>query len=125
MTSTPGLIVTADDFGFDAAVNAAVVRSFDLGFVSHASLLVNLDGFHEACRLIAARGWQDRIGLHLNLTEGPALTDGIRKTAFCADGRFVPLDRFRYYRIISVGTRRAVADEVAAQITRRVTPGSR
>jgi chitin disaccharide deacetylase len=116
LTPTPALIVTADDFGFDASVNAAVVRSFDQGLVTHASLLVNLDGFQDACQLIAARGWQDRIGLHLNLTEGPAVTASIRKTAFCADGRFLPVNRFRYYRIISVETRRAVADEVAAQI---------
>jgi predicted glycoside hydrolase/deacetylase ChbG (UPF0249 family) len=116
LISTPGLIVTADDFGLDASVNAAVVRSFDLGLVTHSSLLVNLEGFQEACDLIAARGWQDRVGLHLNLTEGPPLTDGIRKTALCADGHFAPIDRFRYYRFVSVETRRAVAAEVAAQI---------
>jgi predicted glycoside hydrolase/deacetylase ChbG (UPF0249 family) len=116
LISTPGLIVTADDLGLDESVNAAVVRAFDLGLVTHSSLLVNLDGFREACHVIAARGWQDRVGLHLNLTEGPPLTDGIRKTALCADGRFVPIDRFRYYRFISVETRSAVAAEVAAQI---------
>jgi hypothetical protein len=110
------LIVTADDLGLDEGVNAAVVRSFTLGLVSHASLIVNLQGFQDACRLARAHRLQNRIGLHLNLTEGAPLTEGIRRTPLCADGRFVPVTRFRYYNVLSAKTRRAVADETAAQI---------
>ncbi len=110
------LIVTADDLGLDEGANAAVVRSFTLGLVSHASLIVNLRGFQDACRLAQAHRLQDRIGLHLNLTEGTPLTEGIRRTPLCADGRFVPVTRYRYYNVLSARTRRAVADETAAQI---------
>jgi len=116
LDSNRRVIITADDLGLDPRVNAAIVRSFALGLISHASLIVNLDGFQDACRLIETHQLQDRVGLHLNLTEGPALTEHIRRTPLCVDGCFVPSNRLRYYRIVSPETRRAIAEEIAAQI---------
>jgi predicted glycoside hydrolase/deacetylase ChbG (UPF0249 family) len=112
----PHVIVTADDFGLNPLVNAAIVRGFAQGLVTHASLLVNLEGFEEACRLVRTHQLQDFIGLHLNLTEGTPLTMRIQRTPLCADGRFVSLNRARYYRIVTEATRRAVAEEASAQI---------
>ena len=119
MDSAPSsLTITADDFGFDASVNTAVVRSLAQGLVSYASLIVNLDGFDDAYRLIRTSQLDDRVGLHLNLTEGAPLTMGIRTTLFCRDGRFAPPTLMSYYRLVSGATRRAVAEEVEAQIAK-------
>jgi hypothetical protein len=114
--SVLAIIITADDLGLDARVNAAVLQSFGLGLITHASLIVNLDGFEDACQLLEVQRLHDRIGLHLNLTEGVPLTENIKRTRLCVDGRFVALDRVRYYQLMSSATRRAVANEVAAQI---------
>lgn len=109
-------IITGDDFGFDVRVNSAIVLSFQQGLISHASLMVNLDHFEDACHLVQVHRLQGRIGLHLNLTEGVPLTGDVKGTPLCAGGRFVPPDRLRHYRFLSPSTKRAVASEVTAQI---------
>jgi predicted glycoside hydrolase/deacetylase ChbG (UPF0249 family) len=119
LSSAPSsLIITADDFGFDATVNAAVARGLAQRLVSYASLIVNLDGFDDACRLIRSNQLRERVGLHVNLTEGAPLTEGIRRTLFCLDGRFAAPTLLSYYRLVNDATRRAVADEVEAQIAK-------
>jgi len=110
------VIITADDFGIDTRVNEAVVRAFGDGLITHASLLVNLPGFEEACRLSRQYGFGNRIGLHLNLTEGVPLTTRVRGTTFCIDGHFAPSHRFRRYAPLTSADRSAVEDEVRAQI---------
>jgi predicted glycoside hydrolase/deacetylase ChbG (UPF0249 family) len=112
----PHVIITADDFGIDARVNEAVVRAFTDGLITHASLLVNLPGFDEACSLSKQLGFGSRIGVHLNLTEGVPLTAGMRRTSFCIDGHFAPSHRFRRYTPLTSADRSAVEDEVRAQI---------
>jgi predicted glycoside hydrolase/deacetylase ChbG (UPF0249 family) len=109
-------IVTADDFGLNPAVNAAVLRSLAQGLVSHASVLVNLPGFEDVCEAARSAQLTCRLGLHLNLTEGKPLTDAIRATSLCWHGVFRPHDRFHRYKPLSGDTQRAVAGEVLAQI---------
>lgn len=113
----PSVIITADDFGSAPAVNEAIVRSFREGLVTHASLLVNMEAFEDACRLIRRDRLQDRVGLHLNLTEGTPLTAAIRNAAtFCVGGRFVPPHHFARYAALSADDRLAVEREAHAQI---------
>jgi len=63
------LIVTADDFGLHAAVNAAVVQATQAGVLTAASLMVAAPATAEAIRL-ARELPQLRVGLHLVLTDG-------------------------------------------------------
>jgi hypothetical protein len=112
------LIVTADDLGSSAHVNTAIVRSLEQGLVSYASLMVNLEGFEHACDLIHAHRLQDRIGLHLNLSEGASLTEPIRRTPLYVNGQFAAPTLMSYYRIVNGAARLAVAEEVTAQIAR-------
>ncbi|MHB8532857.1 MAG: ChbG/HpnK family deacetylase [Solirubrobacteraceae bacterium] len=111
------MIITADDFGLDAATNRAIVRAFADGLVSNASVLVNLPGFEEACELARQHGFQHRVGLHFNVTEGAPLTDAIRRVSrFCLDGLFVPSERFSRCRPLSAAEKAALAAELEAQI---------
>lgn len=113
----PHVIITADDFGAGPEINEAIVKSFREGLVTHASLLVNMAGFDEACRLIRRDGLQQRVGLHFNLTEGTPLTTAMRETkSFCIDGQFAPPHHFARYRSLSGDDRRAVEQEAHAQI---------
>ena len=78
------LVVTADDFGADTAVNAAVATAHAQGVLTAASLMVGAPAAREAVEI--ARGTPSlRVGLHLVLVEGrptlrpsdlPALVDG-------------------------------------------------
>ena len=68
------LILTADDFGRGAAVNAAIEEWHRAGAITHAGLMVNEPGAEEAVE-IARRNPNLRIGLHLTLCDGRA-SDG-------------------------------------------------
>jgi predicted glycoside hydrolase/deacetylase ChbG (UPF0249 family) len=93
------------------------VQSFAETLITNASLLVNLPSFAEACDLARRHGFQDRVGLHLNVTEGAPLTDAMRRSPeFCVDGQFLPPHRLRRYLPLSASARRAVAEEARAQI---------
>jgi predicted glycoside hydrolase/deacetylase ChbG (UPF0249 family) len=73
------VIVNADDFGEDENTNRAILRSFNLGLISTTTLLCNRPGFKEACELVQQNNLTDRIGIHLNLTQGQPLTESIKK----------------------------------------------
>lgn len=93
------------------------MQSFAERLITNASLLVNLPTFAEACALARCHGFQDRVGLHLNVTEGAPLTDAMRRSPeFCADGQFRPPHHLPRYLPLSAGAREAVAEEARAQI---------
>ncbi|KAK6191519.1 hypothetical protein SNE40_003184 [Patella caerulea] len=69
------IIITADDFGYSKERNMGIVECFLSGTVTTISLLVN--GIHcdDAIQLAAKHNIPlERIGLHLNLSEGTPLS---------------------------------------------------
>jgi chitin disaccharide deacetylase len=110
------LIVCADDFGLDTAVNEAVETAHRDGVLTCASLMVGAPASEDAV-LRARRSRGLRVGLHLVLVEGrptaptaavAALLD--RNGAF--DGRMVRAG-FRFFFLPSV--RHQLAAEIRAQ----------
>jgi hopanoid biosynthesis associated protein HpnK len=67
------LILTADDFGRSPEINAAIERAHRAGFLTQASLMVNEPAADEAVQ-IARRNPALRVGLHLTLCAGRALS---------------------------------------------------
>lgn len=72
--NTRRLLLTGDDFGRSASVNAAIEHWHRAGALTHASLMVNEPGVDEAVE-IARRNPDLRVGLHLTLCDGRA-SDG-------------------------------------------------
>ena len=72
--NTRRLLLTGDDFGRSAAVNAAIEQWHRAGALTHAGLMVNECGADEAAE-IARRNPNLRVGLHLTLCDGRA-SDG-------------------------------------------------
>jgi hopanoid biosynthesis associated protein HpnK len=66
------LIVNADDLGLTPAVNRGVVRAFQSGIVTSASLLVTGSAFEDAVALARQNPELD-VGLHLALVEERAV----------------------------------------------------
>jgi chitin disaccharide deacetylase len=66
----PGLIVNADDFGVDPAINAGILSAYKNGIVSSVSLMVTMPLLGDTCRDLRASGMP--AGLHLSLTQGSA-----------------------------------------------------
>jgi hopanoid biosynthesis associated protein HpnK len=83
-----GLIVTADDFGLDGAVNEAVEIAHTQGILTCASLMVAGRAVGDAVK--RARKLPDlKVGLHVVLVEGrPVLPPGVVPDLIGPDGRF-------------------------------------
>jgi len=72
------IIINADDFGISRPINRAILDAFERRLISSATIMANMPGFDDACRLIHEHGLRQRIGLHLNFTSGTPLSVGIR-----------------------------------------------
>src|SRR5947208_15982364 len=110
------LIVCADDFGRDVAINEAVEKAHRDGILSSASLMVgapaSADAVARARRLPGLR-----VGLHLVLIDGrPVLAPAALSGLVRGDGRFDENQlraAFRYF--FMPGIRRVLAAEIRAQ----------
>lgn len=69
----------ADDFGLNAQVDAAIVSLLRQERLTCTSCLVNMPFWFEAKILLAPFAIQGRVGLHLNFTEGLALTSAAQQ----------------------------------------------
>lgn len=110
------LIVNADDFGLDVAVNEAVERAHRDGVLTTASLMVGAPALADAverARRLPALG----VGLHLVLADGPAVSPPERIPDLVdARGRFgdrMARDGVRFFFLPRV--RRQLAIEIEAQ----------
>jgi hopanoid biosynthesis associated protein HpnK len=111
------LIVNADDLGLTPAVNRGVVRAFQDGIVTSASLLVTGSAFEEAVALARQNPKLD-VGLHLTLVEERAvLGPDALPTLVDETGRF-PLTSAEFIRRAILGGINwlEVEHEIAAQI---------
>jgi hopanoid biosynthesis associated protein HpnK len=66
------LIINADDLGLTLGVNRGIIRAFQAGIVTSASLLVTGSAFEEAVALVRQNPELD-VGLHLALVEERAV----------------------------------------------------
>ena len=124
LSSKRKLIVSADDFGMSAGVNAGIVEAHRDGVLTNTSLMVNGAAFEEAVAL-AKEHPSLAVGLHLVLVQGrstlpqsaiPNLVDG--------DGYFdnAPiLTGMRYY--FQSGVRDELQAEIDAQIDKFLSTG--
>ena len=93
------IIINADDFGWDKSCSEAILSAFESGYISTATMCVNGAYFEEAVSRVKDSPYRDQIGIHINLTEGRPLTDGIRENPlFCdTDGNFIDFPhRYRF-----------------------------
>lgn len=119
------VIVHGDDFGKDESVTRAICMVMVRGWCDETSLMVNMPYADEAVRIARQNGFSERVGLHLNLTEGVPLTEKILSCRrFCsANGLFNKkfhsgtLGRFFLSRDEAV----AVKEEIEAQLSRFVS----
>jgi hopanoid biosynthesis associated protein HpnK len=111
------LIVTADDFGLDAAVNEAVRRAAENGILTAASLMVAAPAAQQAVR-IAKTIPQLRVGLHVVLADGHSMLPPkfIPGLVDATTGRFpegMLLNSLRF--VTSAAIRAQLAAEIRAQ----------
>ena len=83
------ICINGDDYGLNERNSKAIAEAFEKGMITDTTMLANGAYFDEAVALAREKGFIDRIGIHLNLTEGVPLTEEIkRQPRFVKDGRF-------------------------------------
>lgn len=118
------LIVTGDDFGLSSGANSAIIKAWQGGMLTGASLMVGGSGFDEAVAL-ARENPGLQVGLHLTLVQGrstrerngfPPLVDS--DGYFSNDPVYAGM---RYFFLRSL--RKQLVAEIEAQIVRFVETG--
>lgn len=118
------VIVNADDFGLSEKVTTAILESLRNGWVTQTTLMVNMPYADVAVERARQEYKADRIGLHLNFTEGEPLTEPIKKVVgICKDGRFVSHGLGNGYLSFSQDVQVAVRIEAEAQIKKYLSYG--
>lgn len=119
MIIPPNIIVNADDFGYSEKVNEAITEAFIHGYINRTTLMVNMPAVSSALLLAQKYGFHNKVGLHLNLTEGTPVTTGMKQCDFfCKDGLFKGNIRSLVKKPIKRSTRDILKDEIKAQIER-------
>ena len=98
-TTRRRLIVNADDFGQSMGINRGIIRAYEHGIVTSASLMVRWPAAAEAAAFAQAHPGLS-LGLHIDLGEWTY-----------RDGSWEQL-----YQVVPTDDRAAVADEVARQL---------
>jgi len=116
MTIPFNLIINADDFGASPAKNAAISRCFALGIINSTSMMTNMGAFREAIQLSRENQFQDKIGLHANLTEGKPFTDMSKTKLVNSEGFFMSEMSDKKFVYLSGEEKKKVRAEIEAQL---------
>lgn len=132
------VVLHADDFGMNAAINAGILRSFRAGLLTSTSLLANAPAVEEACAAwpklaeelragsIASAASRRKLtddlrpfdlGVHLNLTQGSPLSTNYPAELLDTQGRFPGIGPV-FRRLCSEGSR--FRDGVLAELQLQV-----
>lgn len=117
------LIINADDFGYSDNINAAIVSCFQKDIINSATIMVNMDGFDEAIKLARQHGFADKIGLHINLTEGKPLTDFSGTKLIDENGVFIMKAISNPLIFFSSFTKNKIKSEIREQYNKLLASG--
>jgi predicted glycoside hydrolase/deacetylase ChbG (UPF0249 family) len=121
------LIIHADDFGISESTTKAICEVIAKGWCHETSLMVNMPFADQAIELARKQGFANKVGIHLNLTEGMPLTDNIRRCPRICDSngefncKFHRSAKTRF--ILSTVEERAIVEEIEAQLKKFVKYG--
>lgn len=116
------VIINADDFGDSLEINKAILKAFNSGWITSATIMANRPGFEEAIEYAHREKLSGQIGIHINLTLGNPLTDNIKKLSSFCDNEGMFIDRNRNaangFELLTQSEKEAVVSEVRAQVKR-------
>ena len=111
------ILINADDFGWSESCSRAILESMRKGYITTTTACVNGDFFDEAVKMVIDQGCQNQVGIHLNITEGVALTDDMKRfDDFYEDGHFN--HKFSRTKPLSREKQMAVYNELTEQVLR-------
>ena len=120
------MIINADDFGYSNSVNRAIVDCFKQKRINRTTIMVNMPCTDDAVLLAKKNSFFDCVGLHINLTEGKALSEECEKSELCDENGFfkgtfhIP---FKSRLYLNKNIKHAIFCEVEAQIKKYLELG--
>jgi len=117
------LIINADDFGYNSNINAAIVSCFQKSLINSTTIMVNMEGFEEAVKLADKYGFKDKIGIHLNLTEGKSLTNLSGTSLVDEKGYYIMKSAFNPRLLFSSKSKKKIKAEIRAQYNKLLSFG--
>ena len=120
------MIINADDFGYSESVNRAICKCFEDGTINRTTIMVNMPLSEEAARLAKENGFFESVGLHINLTEGKALSEECRKSPLCDENGFLKGEfhiPFKSRIFLPASIKKAIYAEAEAQIKKFLEMG--
>lgn len=112
------LIINADDFGINEVVTKEIEKQIEQGTVSSTTVMAN-GACLEEVKHFAAIHPETSFGVHLCLSEFDSITksEALHKAGLTdEEGRFVRMAIFRLKNLNNANVRRAIYDELSAQI---------
>ena len=118
------LIVNADDFGMSSSINQGIIQAHREGIVTSTTIMANGAAFAEA-RDLALDNPKLGVGVHLNLTEGPAILEATRSSSITDDvGNFLGTSVALSKRLLlSTVDNNVLVNEFKAQIQKVLDSG--
>jgi len=111
------LIINADDFGISKAVNYAIMAAMDSNICTDTTFLANFEESENAANLAISMNRTNRVGIHLNLTEGFPLCSKIRnEPRFCNQEGYFHNKKLKRIVLLSNSEKVAVQEELTSQI---------
>ena len=120
------MIINADDFGYSESVNKAISDCFERGLINRTTIMVNMPHAEEATAMAKEKGFFNKVGLHINLTEGKALSKQCASSPLCDEnGCFIGTFHipFKSRLYLPKAIRRAIYAEAEAQIKKYIEMG--
>lgn len=119
----PRLIINADDFGYSSPVNTAIVSCFNKELINSTTIMANMENFEEAVSMAYQHGFNNQIGIHINLTEGKPLTDLSGTDMVDQKGRFIMGHISKPFSLFSASTLRKIKREMREQYHKVLNSG--
>lgn len=109
------IIINADDFGLNQSCTKAICEAFNRKLITDTTLVANGEAFDYAVKEIEGMSLDGKVGIHINLTEGAPLTEGIKECSeFVTNGVFH--GKVLRFKPLKKSTRRKVYAEMVAQV---------
>lgn len=117
------IIINADDFGWSESCSKAIIKAFESGYISTTTACANGDYFDDAVKMIKGTPFEKLVGIHINLTEGRPLSDGIKNNPlFCNEnGEYIYFPH--RFKLLSKKDKKDVYYEITAQVERFKSSG--
>lgn len=117
------LLINGDDLGMNESCSRAIAEAFKQNRITDTTAMANGEWIDEALALAREMHFENKIGVHLNLTEGKPLTREICGfPAFVTDGCFNK-NAMTLNRELTAAEFEAVYAELTAQILRLKSAG--